>query len=241
MSNLRKENYTFLKSKKNLIHEKKTSESYIPYTLTKLNQICEGTSKQNIPSMTFLEKKIKPLDEETVMKIPSGVEAEIRFVAQKKILFLKGIRGLLFHPFPCSLLLTKKENKLSLICTNPGDQKLFSLHRKIVYNMIVGVTKGYTQKIKTVGVGYRGNLETNKLLSLSLGYSHPIYHLLPASVKIEFSRKNNKMNLSGPSLPLISGNTAAIHRAKIPDIYNGKGVRYRGVKLGKKEGKKPGR
>jgi large subunit ribosomal protein L6 len=60
-------------------------------------------------------------------------------------------------------------------------------------------------------------------------------------VKTKFSRKNNKINFLGPSWPAVSATAAEVHHLKKPDVYNGKGVRYRGLKLRKKEGKKQSR
>jgi large subunit ribosomal protein L6 len=104
--------------------------------------------------------------------------------------------------------------------------------------MLLGVTKGYKGKLKTVGVGYKGELTKKRLAKMALGYSHPVYYPIHASVALRFSRKNNRFNLSGSNPRIISQAAADLYSFRRPDVYRGKGVRYRGFKLLKKEGKK---
>jgi large subunit ribosomal protein L6 len=100
------------------------------------------------------------------------------------------------------------------------------------------VTKGYRVRLKTVGVGYKGRLEENDLLRIAVGYSHPLHYFLEQSIRIKFSRKNNRFNLQGANSAITHQTAADLYNFKKPDVYKGKGVRYRGVKLLKKEGKK---
>ena len=103
---------------------------------------------------------------------------------------------------------------------------------------MLGVTKGYQEKLKMVGVGYKGRFEENQLLKMVLGYSHPVHYLINHTVDIKLSRKNNRFNLQGPNPLIVNQAAADLHTFKKPDVYKGKGLRYRGYKLLKKEGKK---
>lgn len=103
---------------------------------------------------------------------------------------------------------------------------------------MLGVTKGYRAKLKTVGVGYKGGLEENHLIKTVLGYSHPVYYFLSPTADMKFSRKNNRFNMKGPNSSIIHQTAADLYSFKRPDVYKGKGIRYRGYKLLKKEGKK---
>jgi large subunit ribosomal protein L6 len=107
-----------------------------------------------------------------------------------------------------------------------------------LYRAMLGVTKGYQEKLKTVGVGYKGRFEENRLLKMALGYSHPVHYLIHRTVDVKLSRKNNRFNLQGPNPLIVNQAAADLYAFKKPDVYNGKGLRYRGYKLVKKEGKK---
>src|ERR1700739_2243168 len=107
-----------------------------------------------------------------------------------------------------------------------------------LYRVLLGGTKVYKRKLKTVGVGYKGELYKSQLIKMVLGYSHPVYYPLHATVGLRFSRKNNRLNLSGSNPSIINQTTADLYSVKRPDVYKGKGVRYRGFKLLRKEGKK---
>jgi large subunit ribosomal protein L6 len=107
-----------------------------------------------------------------------------------------------------------------------------------LYRAMLGVTKGYQEKLKTVGVGYKARFKENRLLKIALGYSHPVHYLVDHTVDIKLSRKNNRFNLRGPNLIIVNQAAADLYNFKKPDVYKGKGLRYRGFKLLKKEGKK---
>jgi large subunit ribosomal protein L6 len=108
----------------------------------------------------------------------------------------------------------------------------------VVYRALLGVTRGYNQKLKTVGVGYKGALTPGGLLNMTLGYSHLVSYPLDSSVTIQFSRKYNRFDLRGHNIAVLHQTACDIQLFKEPDVYKGKGVRFRGKKLIKKEGKK---
>jgi large subunit ribosomal protein L6 len=144
------------------------------------------------------------------------------------------IRILIPSPFRCVL------QKRTIILSIP-DLTMSAQFKTLVgalYRAMLGVTKGYREKLKTVGRGYKGGFEKNRLMQLVLGYSHPIYYFLSPTIKVKFSRKNNRFNLQGPNSLIINQSAADLYSFKRPDVYKGKGIRYRGYKLLKKEGKK---
>jgi large subunit ribosomal protein L6 len=106
------------------------------------------------------------------------------------------------------------------------------------HRVFFGITKGYKGKLKTVGVGYKGESYKDQLIRMVVGYSHPVYYPLHTTVGLKLSRKKNRLNLSGSNPNIINQTTANLYSFKHPDVYKGKGIRYRGFKLRKKEGKK---
>ena len=147
-------------------------------------------------------------------------------------------RGVVRFLVPARFFCQIQERSLTLGCDNPQFYREFRTLVGAFYRTLLGVTKGYGEKLKTVGVGYKGKLEENRLLRMVLGYSHPLYYFLDQSIRIKFSRKNNRFNLRGPNSVIIHQTAANLYAFKKPDVYKGKGVRYRGLKLLKKEGKK---
>jgi large subunit ribosomal protein L6 len=170
--------------------------------------------------------------------IPSYVSFAVSVTPEGSKFVFKGNRGDLevFIPSRFRCIINKRTIKLT--STSSNLQGEFKTVVGSLYRAMLGVTRGYRIKLKTVGVGYKAALTENRLIKMTLGYSHPVHYFLDHCARIKFSRKNNKFNLQG-SNPLILNQTAAdLHFFKRPDVYKGKGVRYRGYKLLKKEGKK---
>lgn len=152
---------------------------------------------------------------------------------------LTGCQGSIRIPFSDPFYCQIKNRTLHLTCADVRSEVQFTTLVGAIYRAMFGVTKGFRNKLKTVGVGYKGILTENQLLKLTLGYSHPVYYSFDPSVRIKFSRKSNKFNLQGPNPHVIHQTAKDLYSFKEPEVYKGKGVRYRGRKLIKKEGKKP--
>jgi large subunit ribosomal protein L6 len=124
-----------------------------------------------------------------------------------------------------------------------GDDKqtraLHGLYRALVNNMIQGVTQGYTKKLEIFGVGYKAELKQNWLV-MSLGYSHPIFFRAPDGVKIEIPAPTSVV-VSGIDKQLVGAVAAKIRSFKKPEPYKGKGVKYEGENIRRKEGKTAGK
>lgn len=108
--------------------------------------------------------------------------------------------------------------------------------RALVANMLNGVTKGFEKKLALVGVGYRAQAQGDKL-SLSLGFSHPIVHQMPAGVKCE-TPTQTEIVIKGANRQQVGQVAAEVRAYRNPEPYKGKGVRYLGEKVVIKETKK---
>jgi len=108
--------------------------------------------------------------------------------------------------------------------------------RALLNNMVIGVTQGYTKKLSLVGVGYRAQAQGDKL-NLSLGFSHPVVHSMPAGVKVE-TPTQTEILIKGIDKQQVGQVAAEIRAYRSPEPYKGKGVRYVGEKVALKETKK---
>jgi len=121
----------------------------------------------------------------------------------------------------------------------PSDNKLHrSLHgttRSVINNMVSGVTEGFSKSLELVGVGYRANKSGNKLV-LNVGYSHPV-EIVPED-GIEFDvQANTKIIVKGIDKELVGATAAKIRSVREPEPYKGKGIKYEGERILRKEGK----
>jgi len=115
-------------------------------------------------------------------------------------------------------------------------QAMWGLSRTLVNNMVVGVTDGYEQVLELVGVGYRAAMK-GQALSMQLGFSHDVE--IPAPAGVTFATpKQTEVRISGIDKQLVGETAARIRRIRPPEPYKGKGVRYAGEKVRRKEGKK---
>ena len=106
----------------------------------------------------------------------------------------------------------------------------------LLKNIILGVSKGYSKKLKIVGVEYKVNIENNKLI-LRLGFSHEIIYIIPHNIQI-YNPKANLLVITGYNNQIVSQIAAEIRNLKLPEPYKGKGIRYFDEQLNQKEGKK---
>lgn len=115
------------------------------------------------------------------------------------------------------------------------DKALHGLYTVLIKNMIYGVTSGYSKKLELVGIGYRAELKSQKLL-LNLGYSHPIVFLPPENIKIELP-SDTSIVVSGIDKQLVGQVAAKIRSFKKPEPYKGKGIKFEGETIRRKAGK----
>ncbi len=166
--------------------------------------------------------------------IPAGVTIS---VSDGNLVTVKGPKGTLseqIHP-----LISVKVEGAEVLVTRSSEEKLDkSLHglsRTLVYNMVVGVTEGYSKKLEIVGVGYRAQ-KTGKTLVLNLGYSHPISFEEKDGITFE-TPDTNTIIVSGINKQAVGQIAAQIREKRPPEPYLGKGVKYSGEYIRRKSGK----
>ena len=113
---------------------------------------------------------------------------------------------------------------------------MWGLSRTLIDNMVTGVTTGFERSLELVGVGYRAAMKGNDL-SLQLGFSHEVDIKAPAGVTFAVP-KQTEIKISGPDKQVVGELAANIRKLRPPEPYKGKGVRYAGEKVRRKEGKK---
>ncbi len=106
----------------------------------------------------------------------------------------------------------------------------------LINNMIIGVSKGYQKGLEAVGVGYKFNVQGNKIV-ISAGYSHPVEIIVPEGIKAELV-SNTEINLNGIDKQKVTEFAANIRKVREPEPYKGKGIRYKNEYVRRKEGKK---
>src|ERR1700730_15305704 len=167
------------------------------------------------------------------INVPAGVSVSF----DDTRITVKGPKGALSRILHKDMKVVLEENVINV--ERPSDNKLHrSLHgttRSVVANMVNGVTEGFTKNLDLVGVGYRANKNGDKLV-LNVGYSHPV-EILPES-GIEFDVPNNtKIIVKGIDKELVDATAAKIRSVREHEPYKGKGIKYEGERILRKEGK----
>jgi large subunit ribosomal protein L6 len=128
----------------------------------------------------------------------------------------------------------------NVVVERPSDTKqmkaIHGLTRNIIQNMVQGVSTGYQKVLEILGVGYKAQVQGQKLI-LSLGYSHPVEFMLPEGITAKVEQKQNQITLNGIDKQLLGQVAANIRTLRLPDAYKGKGVRYSGERIKLKAGK----
>jgi len=167
--------------------------------------------------------------------VPAGVTVTI---TDENVVIVKGPKGELSEKINKDI--TVKQEGAEIIVSRPSDAKnhraMHGLYRSLVNNMVVGVTKGYEKSLELVGVGYRAQAESAKKLVINIGFSHPVNVDAPAN--ISFATPNpNKIVVSGIDKQEVGAIAADIRAIRKPEPYHGKGIRYEGEVVRRKEGK----
>ena len=165
--------------------------------------------------------------------VPAGVEVKI---AENNVVTVKGPKGTLEKALPTEMSIKLEDGQV--VVTRPNDlKKMKSLHgltRTLINNMVVGVTNGYTKELEVNGVGYRAS-KAGKVLTLNLGYSHPVEMTDPEG--IESTVDGNKIIVSGIDKEKVGQYAAEIRDKRRPEPYKGKGIKYADEVIRRKVGK----
>ncbi|SDZ18176.1 50S ribosomal protein L6 [Tindallia californiensis] len=150
---------------------------------------------------------------------------------------VKGPLGTLSEQINKDMIISREEDEI--LIKRPSDNKkhksLHGLTRSLIANMVHGVTKGYEKKLEIVGVGYRAVKQGNQIV-LSLGYSHTIELTAPEGITIE-APTQTEVVVKGIDKQRVGNYAAKIRAYRKPEPYKGKGVRYAGEYIRRKEGK----
>lgn len=166
--------------------------------------------------------------------VPGGVEVS---VAAGNIT-VKGPLGSLTQRLGGAVAVQREGDVLTFAAVDgvPNSRAMSGTARALVNNMVAGVTKGFERKLTLVGVGYRAQAQGDKL-NLTLGFSHPVVHQMPAGIKVE-TPTQTEIVIKGIDKQLVGQVAAEVRAYREPEPYKGKGVRYSDEVVVLKETKK---
>ncbi len=168
------------------------------------------------------------------VKVPAGVEVGL----SGEEISVKGPLGMLTRGLCADVTIEREGDEIKCTATNDSQRAvaMSGTVRALVANMVHGVTKGYERKLTLVGVGYRAQA-SGDALNLSLGFSHPVVHQMPAGVKVE-TPSQTEIVIKGIDKQQVGQVAAEVRAYRSPEPYKGKGVRYADEVVVLKETKK---
>ena len=167
--------------------------------------------------------------------MPSGVSAAV----EGTTLTVKGPKGSLAMALLDDLVTTSIEDgqiSIKPVAPSQRSRAAWGMQRTNVQNLVTGVTEGFTKVLEINGVGYRAQAQ-GKNLKLQLGYSHDVNYAVPEGVEVK-TPDANTVEISGIDRQKVGQVAAEIRRWRKPEPYKGKGIKYRGEYIFRKEGKK---
>lgn len=169
-----------------------------------------------------------------LIEIPTDVDVKI----EGRVIKVKGSKGELNWSYPDRMKVSVNAGNIVVERTDDSkvDRALHGLTRSLISNMVTGVSQGYQRVLEIFGVGYRAQVQGNKLM-LTLGYSHPVELELPDGVKATVDPKQTQITLTGVDKQQLGQIAANLKALRPPDTYKGKGIRYAGERLKLKAGK----
>ena len=166
--------------------------------------------------------------------IPAGVTANIA----DGVISVKGPKGVLSMPLADEIVYAIEDGAISVKPANDGKRAraFWGMQRTLVANLMQGVTQGFSKVLKINGVGYRAAAQ-GRNLNLQLGYSHHVNYAIPEGIEIK-TPDQTTVEISGIDKQKVGQVAAEIRRWRKPEPYKGKGIKYRGEFIFRKEGKK---
>ena len=169
-----------------------------------------------------------------IIEVPASVTVS---VDAENVATVKGPKGELVRAFHKDMKITQEGNVITV--ERPSDSKehrtIHGTTRAVLANMVEGVSKGFERGLELIGVGYRAQKQGNKLV-LNVGYSHPVEIEAEAGLEIEVP-SNTKVIVKGANKERVGALAANIRDVRPPEPYKGKGIRYEGEFVRRKEGK----
>ncbi|HTK05226.1 MAG TPA: 50S ribosomal protein L6 [Candidatus Eisenbacteria bacterium] len=167
------------------------------------------------------------------LTIPSGVTVAVT----EDSVAVKGPKGQLSLALLPSVKVSQEGNELTVSVKDPENVKhraLWGLFRRLIENMVVGVTKGYDIKLEINGIGFKASTQ-GKNLKLDVGFSHEVDFAIPEGTSVTVEK--NVITVSGIDKQLVGETAAQIRRIKKPEPYKGKGIKYADEQVRRKAGK----
>jgi len=166
--------------------------------------------------------------------IPAGVTAQI----SNGVMTVKGPKGTLTLTLVDDISYAIEDGAISVTPANDTKRgrAFWGMQRTLVSNLVTGVTEGYTKTLQITGVGYRATAQGTNL-KLQLGYSHDVDFAVPEGIEIK-TPDNTTINITGIDKQKVGQVAAEIRRWRKPEPYKGKGIKYQGEFIFRKEGKK---
>jgi len=172
-------------------------------------------------------------------KLPIEVPKGVTVTVSGRTVEVKGPKGTLSRPIPGVIELKVSEGKVEAV--RPDDSRenraFHGLVRALVQNMVTGVSAGYSKELDIVGVGYRAETTDGKMLSLSVGHSHPVELTMPEGVSVAVENRGVKIRLSGIDKEKVGQIAANVRAMRPPEPYKGKGIRLTDEHVRRKVGK----
>jgi large subunit ribosomal protein L6 len=165
--------------------------------------------------------------------LPAGVEVSL----ESGKVTLKGAKGSMVQEIPSGIEVTREENRL-LVRRGGNDKRSRALHglmRALIQNHVIGVTNGYRKQLEIVGVSYQAS-QAGRQLTLKVGYANDVVLDIPQGVEIEVPNPT-AIIVTGADKQMVGQFAAEVRAARPPEPYKGKGVRYRGEHIQRKQGK----
>ena len=171
-------------------------------------------------------------------KLPIEVPESVQIDIKGSVVTVKGPKGEMKRQFSPDITITKEDGVL-LVKRESDLAPVRALHgttRAVLANMVQGVSTGFTTELEVDGVGYRVEMDGEKLV-LHVGYSHPFVIELPAGINFEIESKTRLVKINGYDKEVVGQLAADIYKIRPPEPYLGKGIRYKGQKIRRKAGK----
>ena len=167
--------------------------------------------------------------------IPEGVEVKI----EGNVVTVKGPKGTLTETFLDCVNIAQEENQIKVSIDNESHGNIHGLTRTLINNMVIGVTQGFEKTLEVNGIGYRAQKQGKKVV-LTLGYSHPVEVEEIEGITLEVPNPNTIV-VKGIDKQLVGQVAANIREKRLPEPYKGKGIKYAGERIKRKEGKAGGK
>ncbi len=171
-------------------------------------------------------------------KRPIEIPAKVTVTIDGQHVQVKGPKGELQREIPAQVALAQVENTITVTRRNESRaaRQRHGLARTLIANMVDGVSQGYEKRLTIQGVGYRAQIQGRNLV-LNVGYSQPVEIQPPDGIQFALGEKNTEVIVSGINKEVVGNTAARVRAVRPPEVYKGKGIRYRDEVIRRKAGK----